>query len=132
MRVSTICLIEYLFTIDSRHHPVVSVRLSPSYSATRGLIQVLYNGTWGSVCSDGWGTEDAAVVCRQLGYQSVVSLFLASGDGLSFEGKIWISRSACLGTETSIGDCFSETVWGDNNCVHSQDMAVECSSGMNV
>ena len=93
---------------------------------------MLYNGTWGSVCSDGWGTEDAAVVCRQLGYQSVVSLFLASGDGLSFEGKIWISRSACLGTETSIGDCFSETVWGDNNCAHSQDIAVECSSGMNA
>ena len=33
-----------------------------------GQVQVCSSSRWGMVCSDFWDTNDAKVICRQLGY----------------------------------------------------------------
>ena len=34
---------------------------------TSGRVEICLDGSWGTVCDDGWGAREARVVCRQLG-----------------------------------------------------------------
>ena len=46
------------------------VRLRDGTSANEGRVEYCRNGTWGTVCDNGWSRMDASVVCFQLGYSS--------------------------------------------------------------
>ena len=48
------------------------VRLSKGQFVNEGLVEVYCNGQWGTVCDNGFTSNDANTVCKQLGYSEAV------------------------------------------------------------
>ena len=46
------------------------LRLVGSLSVFEGRVEVCVNNAWGTVCDDGWDTNNANVACGQLGFLS--------------------------------------------------------------
>ncbi|KAG9264060.1 hypothetical protein AMEX_G22294, partial [Astyanax mexicanus] len=90
-----------------------------------GRVEVYYNGQWGTVCDDGWDSNDATVVCRQVGCGGPVSAHSSAHFGAG-SGPIHLDNVGCSGSEKSITDC-NHNGFGTHDCGHSQDAGVICA-----
>ena len=118
-----------------------ALRLVGGTNTTEGRVEICLNLVWGTVCDDYWGSLDAQVVCRQLGYsadgeskikQSSTELIFSSIAGaLAFStayfgqgiGPILLDNVHCNGSESSLLDC---NHLNQSNCAHNADAGVRC------
>ena len=97
---------------------------------SEGRLLVLVNGTYGSVCDDFFGFEEAQVACRQLNYTGAIrpAYFEEFGSGDASE-PIYFDNVICTGNESYLYECSYTT---NHNCVHFEDVGVVCDSKFKV
>ena len=48
------------------------IRLQGGDFVNQGRVEVYCNGQWGTICANGFGSNDALVLCKQLGYTGYI------------------------------------------------------------
>ena len=105
------------------------VRLVGGGTDLEGRVEIHHSGEWGTVCDDRFASDDAAVVCRQLGYTGGQAHTRAAfGAGT---GTIWMDDVQCDGAESRLADC-PTLGWGVHNCRHSEDVGVSCGAATSL
>ena len=102
-----------------------NVRLVNGSNNESGRVEICRRGCWGTVCDKEWDSNDATVVCRQLGIdteRAIPTRGAYFGEG---SGPIHLTEVECVNNELRLINC-SSLRNGINNCVHSQDAGVIC------
>ncbi|KAL9954260.1 hypothetical protein ACROYT_G041775 [Oculina patagonica] len=122
--------------------PPYRIRLAGAPVLHAGRVEVFYNGSWGTVCSEvrQWdiSTANALVACRQLGFGPAIRSSTSWIDPQYSNcparehptGAIWLSDVQCRGNESSIDQC-PHLGWGVKNghCGgHTADACLVCEN----
>ena len=116
--ISNLCI---CCVIIYEYADAVDIRLIGNGNEYEGIVEIKYQGVWGTICDDGWDDNDATVVCRELGFLNGVATQPL------FPGPVWLRQVECLGNESKLSLCPHSGVGRVGNCTHGQDAGVKCS-----
>ncbi|XP_064408626.1 scavenger receptor cysteine-rich type 1 protein M130-like [Latimeria chalumnae] len=88
-----------------------------------GRVEVFYNGTWGSVCSNNKRDVTIGVICQQMGCGNTGTLDKQFGEEGS--GPKWLDNLNCFGYESVLWQCPS-LPWGQNKCIQGEVAQIAC------
>ena len=133
------------------------LRLAGSNIPNEGRVEICISNEWGTVCDDFWGSADASVVCRQLGYTSqgqgnhiriekcfwmgtslTIAMCMSAGvvpfNAAHFGagiGPIYLDNVECSGSESRLIDCLYSSFVSCSRG-HSEDAGVRCQGNISV
>ncbi|XP_025102838.1 deleted in malignant brain tumors 1 protein-like [Pomacea canaliculata] len=92
-----------------------------------GRLEIFFEEDWKTVCGDDFGTNEAQVVCRMLGFSSDDAAVVPSavyGKGTGGTLPIYFK---CQGTEKNLKECI-DTMYFNHRCSHSEDHGITCNN----
>ena len=103
----------------------IKVRLVGTNVSHVGQVEIQYKGTWGAICRDYWGIDDAHVICRMLGYKAAENpIYYIEGETTT---KILMDDVKCSGKEKSIAECPHRGWWNVQSwCTYKLLAGVVC------
>ncbi|CAC5401410.1 unnamed protein product [Mytilus coruscus] len=116
------CVEGYIGTLCEVH---AKVRLVDGSHSLEGRVEIYVDETWGTICDDAFGEEEARVICGMIGYSKNGSISYSSGYFGKGNGDILLDELNCIGTETNILDCQSSGLY-HHDCEHKEDAGVAC------
>ena len=113
--------------IDSNWRKVKTVTI---FSFLKGIINILlqgvlmvkYQGQWGTVCDDGFGSNEARSACHSLGFSGGSHTNYNSG----LSASILMDDVDCTSSTQNFLTC-THRGWGSHNCGHHEDVLLTCS-----
>ena len=131
------------------------IRLVGGRNIIEGRVEICINRAWGTICDTAFSSEDATVICTQLGEhpegkylnsnliiwhtQLYIILFTtfyiaatepAEAQRGAFYGEgtgpIFLDKLGCMGAEASLLSCERFSALGLHSCDHSHDASVQC------
>eukprot|EP00731_Ephydatia_muelleri_P037026 Em0380g6a len=100
-----------------------SLRLQGGTSALNGRVELCLNNAWGTICDQGFDTDDATVICQQLGFANTNATAFRMAAFGSGSGPIFLDNLGCRGSETSILSC---PHYLQQTCDHLRDVGISC------
>lgn len=70
MSVLFIFVGDFIFCLIYTCPKETKIRLANGPTPSRGRVEIMYRGEWGTICRDSFGQDEAKVVCRMLGYHN--------------------------------------------------------------
>ncbi|XP_052259365.1 sushi, von Willebrand factor type A, EGF and pentraxin domain-containing protein 1-like [Dreissena polymorpha] len=101
---------------------IQEIRLVDGNSTFDGRVEIKVFNTWGTICDDAFGMEDANVICKMIGFYPAKGFRTSSIEGT---GPVYVDDMACDANSSHINECRYVTY---DDCDHSEDVAVTCTA----
>ena len=110
------------------HPNPFQVHLVGGSNDAEGRVEVLHDGSWGTICDTWWDLRDARVVCKMLGFDGALDAPGSARFGQG-SGRILLAIVGCEGTEDNLADCAHRGIGDYTSCGHTRDAGAICYSG---
>ena len=101
--------------------------MAGSVNSHEGRVEVYIDGSWRTMCNNGWDFADAQVICRQIGYDKALDVTYDSYRFGQSHEPTWLVKLDCY-NESSLNDCRTQVV-GIHECDNYKDPGVVCGLG---
>lgn len=98
--------------------------------SSSGVLHLSANGRTGTVCDDGFGTNEGIAICKQLGFYYLRQYTSNEFIGESYIGNILADRFTCPRDQKEYPKCSFRLPSGykKSKCIHKEDIWLKCET----